>query len=1172
MGQTVASQADVRDIESVDFVGRTVEQHWLTAGQHAVAAGKPQVMLVSGSPGIGKSRLLREFLRTMRNTEFAIGIGRGYQDFSFPYQPWMDVLRALDPQTPLPLEAHGVKAEEIFDDTSTTQSRIAGRHNDDLRGLFLGVFQTLIDRAGRSPLLIVLDDLHWMDRSSIDLFLHVVQGLADAAMTRPIPIMLVTAYRTLEERPHLSRALARARRAPVTHKLALGGLDHSDVHLFLEQLGLPRPAPQLVDTILEATDGNPLFIQEVVYQLRARNALEQRQGFTITPLKAMQLALPTDVHSAIASRLQDLDHGTLDLITWAALLGTRFSLDELCLLSGADEDAALDGLDAAAGFVTSARDAFRFAHPLYRHVLLQRLNTARRERMHALAAQKLEALPNDRKDSNTWRVAQHLMDAGPRADPNKLLRFCRTAADQAAQVFGWPNAARAYSAAAAVATSEQERGELHYKAGTCHRLGGDVGPCLEQFDLALDAFRVSGDNRATAEVMMWKARQETQAVPFGELVVRPFEEALELLGDGEDSLRGSIFASISNAYFHAGMPLEAKEKGQEALAIGRRIEDPDLCNDALSELGLAQTQDMELEAAVKTYREAIELADLAGNRSLINVPAQRLTNVLYMLGRLEDARRNAEEGLEVARQTNYPSEESMACASLTMIAAATGHFDDVLHHSRQAMKAFHRSHYAFGPYIAMRALAYVRCMRGAAQEAEDAIAPIVEPGRVFANPGALMAAQQAVSSHYIHAVAGQSSPAGGAENRARLKALEEHLRRLEAGRLRAQSMSDICAIVEMAEVYGGPDLARTGCALLATALSKGILLTHGWCFLVPRVLGAGYALLGDYDSAADHFEQAIGAATAMDARPELARSCFDYARMLTANGYSHEARDLLVQAHETFRDLGMVDFARKAANLGQVLDLHLDPPERQTDRPVLAALEIDLLKRIAAGESEQQIAESLFLSSDHLETTAKQLYAKLDITGRNEAAAFALSQGLIDYQPSQDRVPVTILVTDMVDSTGMVERLGDERAQVVMHLHDQVLRTCIRDASGTEITHTGDGIMASFRSTAEGLACACNMVLALRRYNENAPDAPVRIRIGLDSGEALLEEGGLFGSVVISAVRICDRAAPEQVLISEAVDAQLAGVSFERRPLGAYELKGFSKPVNLFEVQWENME
>jgi len=162
-----------------------------------------------------------------------------------------------------------------------------------------------------------------------------------------------------------------------------------------------------------------------------------------------------------------------------------------------------------------------------------------------------------------------------------------------------------------------------------------------------------------------------------------------------------------------------------------------------------------------------------------------------------------------------------------------------------------------------------------------------------------------------------------------------------------------------------------------------------------------------------------------------------------------------------------------------------------------------------------------------------------------------------------------LLCTDLADFTSTVERLGDDRARILMRVHNRLLRMCIRLHGGQEVTHTGDGILVSFDAIRGALDCAVEMRAMLAKHNQLHPETLLRIRMGMHAGSPLHEDGRLFGSAVNVTMRVCTAASPEQILVTSeirelAARCELTRPSFHHR--GAFELKGLPAPLELHEL------
>ena len=166
----------------------------------------------------------------------------------------------------------------------------------------------------------------------------------------------------------------------------------------------------------------------------------------------------------------------------------------------------------------------------------------------------------------------------------------------------------------------------------------------------------------------------------------------------------------------------------------------------------------------------------------------------------------------------------------------------------------------------------------------------------------------------------------------------------------------------------------------------------------------------------------------------------------------------------------------------------------------------------------------------------------------------------------------TVLFTDLVGHTAMMQRLGDDTGRAVLREHEQLLREALKRFGGAEVKSMGDGFMASFASVTSAMDCAIAIqrAFAERNRRSRADGGPqLHIRVGLNVGEPIEEDGDLFGSVVILASRITAEAGANEILVPESVRHLLAGKDYTYAPRGETSLKGFAEPMRLYAVQWD---
>ena len=376
---------------------------------------------------------------------------------------------------------------------------------------------------------------------------------------------------------------------------------------------------------------------------------------------------------------------------------------------------------------------------------------------------------------------------------------------------------------------------------------------------------------------------------------------------------------------------------------------------------------------------------------------------------------------------------------------------------------------------------------------------------------------------------------------------------------------------------GAPDAARVAHGRLARLFEKGIVLTSGGIFGIPRVLALGPNLLGDEQGAERQFQDAEEAARKTGARPELGRSLLDHGCFLLKGGGAggrHAAGERALLAAAIFDELGMHPYFERASRLAEECGRTAPPPSVRSPEDELEPPEIELLQRVARGRSPHDIAVELLLDPESVAMDIERLYAKIDVSGPALAAAYAFGQGIMAPASSPlSSGPLVLMVTDMVGFTSFVERVGDARGQTTIHVHNRTIRFQLARHRGSEVTHTGDGIMASFASGDDAVACAHAIQAQFARYSEEHPDRPIRVRIGLNAGRVLPEENRLFGAALNAAVRVCAHAEAGQVLLSANALAMLGEANAARaRALGTFPLKGFGESDRYLRADRERIE
>ena len=1169
-------------VQVAPFVGRSQElsqlEHWLEEAR----AGHPRVVLIEGDAGIGKTRLLHEARSIAMRLGMQVCFGRGYEDLTLPYLPFVESLRpqlerrpddarpALGPD--LEIVRHLLYGAGAAVGSSLAPGPAQADH--ERLQLLLALGNVVVKLAQTQPALFIVDDIHWADGLSLDLFEHLAFTMSDMAAREPMPMLVIGTRRPIAADERLARLIGRIEREEICRTFSLAGLNEGEIGELLGGLGLKRPSHQLVATVTDATQGNPLFVQEVLHHLVRQHALHEQGGYLVTATAPTDFTLPEQMTAAIVRRSHGISDACRRVLTLASFLGDRVSLEGLGAVSGVSEQELVGLLEEATHrqILRAEGDTFAFAHPLMRHVFYQEPSAPRRQRLHGDIAQSLRRLYADDADSHLLEVAHHVVRAGSAVDAPTVLDYGRRAGDRTFGMFAWSDAARYYEAALAsgAATSllsTAERADLHYRAGRARYYDQDVGPCRHHYEKAIEAYRLAGDVRGLAQALMELTRTSLAIVPLGTVAdLTPLDDVLAALGDREPGLRGQIIAVMAEAYRNGRQAEHAKRHGQRALDIGRQLEDDPLCAYASFALGLAHINDLDVRHALDCWEDALVYARRAGDVIREGRALHRIPLALTLLGRLADADATAVKACESTRKSHDWGNYSLGLSHLASVSVARGDFDLVERHAHETMVMVSRSRFPWGGFRSLLALACARALRGAWTEARDALDVLVARGRVFDDAGPIVHAFAGLFRRWLHAY--EEGDAGD-------------LGPLVADAMKVigtdtYSLAPLCALIELSEIAGTPAVAAPAVERLARAAERGIVFSSGWMCLVPRVLGVAATMDRRWDAARGYFRDAIDVATAAGARPELARTYLGYARMVVAQpgGGRAEAAELVTRARSLFTELGMAPFARRADDLAQALqlDVRAATAERGDYPDDLSEREAEVLSRMARGRTRDEIANELILGRATLADHMNSIFEKIKVSDDAAATAYAIEKGLAAEPRVVGGVMPSlriILVSDVVGSSALIRRSGDAKAHALMRQHDALLRRCLVDHQGTEVTHTGDGIEASFSAASNAVDCAVAIQRAFAGHNREHPGESLQVRIGLNAGEPIATEGRLFGAAVHAAFAICARAGAGQILVADVVAQLIADKGFRMSHHGRVALKGLGR-MRVHEIVWED--
>ena len=434
------------------FVGRDAELEEMRGLLEDALAGQGRLLLLSGDPGIGKTRTADQLSTYARVRGARVYSGRCHEgDGQPPYWPWAEALRGyvLDAD-PVGLRWQlGSRAADVAQIVPELAERLGdvgeppdmGTEQARFR-IFDSFAAFLAGASGARPLMLVLDDLHWADEPSLLLLRFVARRLADTGL------LLIGAYRDVELGRHhpLAETLGDLAGVDGTRRIALHGLEPKGIADYIElTAGVDRPPPDLADAIRDQTGGNPFFIGEVVRLMAAEGRLGEADG-------RREVTIPQGVREVIGRRLDRLSEAANEVLRIAAVCGREFRLDVLdrvCDRPLPEIEAALREAVANRLVDESAERPGRFAfyHALVRETLQAEVPAARRVRLHKRIAKALESVYEGELDDHLGELAHHFLEAGPLGDVGCAVDYATRAADAAEGRLAYEDAALLYAKA-----------------------------------------------------------------------------------------------------------------------------------------------------------------------------------------------------------------------------------------------------------------------------------------------------------------------------------------------------------------------------------------------------------------------------------------------------------------------------------------------------------------------------------------------------------------------------------------------------------------------------------------------------------------------------------------------------------------------------------------------------
>ncbi|MDG0867093.1 helix-turn-helix transcriptional regulator [Candidatus Lucifugimonas marina] len=973
------------------LVGRESELDELTAAFENAREGHGYLVTLIGEPGIGKTRLTQELLLTASKRQAITAVGTCYEGTTTPpYWAWIQlirslltkptdaILRALKPRAAVMAETVP-EIKGLFPNTAVLSEVETGQARFRL---FEAITKFLCEVAEYKPIVLVLDDLHWADQSTLDLIEYAVREFSSK------PILVVGSYRDTElgRRHPLSDSLAKIARTTDFKRILLRGLDLDEVTRMVHTTVNESTSPELIAEIHERTEGNPFFVTEVVATLTKE--AENRGG----DFDALRFKIPEGVREAIGIRLNKLSDECNEILRTAAVIGREFDFSLLIMLnSERSEEDQLTLIEEAVAVgtvreVEGSRDHYEFAHALIQQTLIEELTTGRRVRAHARVVTAMEQLYAEHLSDHASDLLHHCTEG--LVSEQKIVNYAQLAGDQATALYA-TREARAYYEQALQALGDDsdviQRAEILANIGLGELLTLNYPHTQRGWDHVADAFKIYDEmeDHKSAVTLLRQARGFRPIWLHSREAV--YSRALEMV---EPSSTDAGYLLVQ----HAGaLRFEEMDHDGAAAALDRALEIAiDSGNKRLETrvlLGLADNggPDGDAEGAADLRRRAAVLAQETDQP--IEEASARRAVLTQLISEVDagDALRNIEEVLELERLFGFDTSiifEQLRIAIIGGDLANIPYFADLVDRDHDD-DSVHR-------ILAGLALWHLEDT----SELDERFAEAHDESQF-----AQTLWQRASNASFLSLVAWSTGRADDA-----MKAAVVAHSFLEMPKIISEIEAFARVAISISAIMTGNEVEA---AEQRRHLVDGPISIAGttYYFAGDRILAALANTAGLLDEATVHFEDALNFTSDPSYRVEAAWTCHDYAKLLieraSAQGRSAEsaqhlnkARELISTGLAVAREIGTKPLENKFTTLQEQADSF--GLTRNTRPDGLTNREVDVLRLICDGLSNQQIADELVITLSTTASHVANILGKTASSNRTEAAAYAIRQGLAD--------------------------------------------------------------------------------------------------------------------------------------------------------------------------------
>jgi TolB-like protein/tetratricopeptide (TPR) repeat protein len=907
------------------FVGRAAERSRLDQMLDEAKRGRGGLVLLGGEPGVGKTRLASEILEDGREKGMLALVGHAYEDETAPFITGSEILEEMvrllsgdELRSMLGENASEIsrllpELRQLYPDIPKPIDMPPGLQQ---RHLFKNVLEFLIRSSSKQAMVMLLDDLHWADESSLGLLEHLAPHLPE------LPILMVGTYRDVDAdigRP-FARSMATLVRQRLAERIQIKPFEESSVAAMLSALGGSGPPAPLVHAILDATEGNVFFIEEIFRHLSEEELIFDDQGHWLPAIDVAKLDVPEGVRLVTARRLERLSELTQRVLSVASVIGLRFSVG-LLEAASPDGDGVLEALEEAeaARLLQPAEGGrelrYEFVHALARQTRLSALSPLRIQRLHLSIADAIEGSTGGQPERRAAELAHHLVEASASANYERTVGWLMIAGKNAVAAAAMEEALQNFeSALTLLGDGDKElRADLLHQRGAARLPLGLREGFVADLGEAFDSYESMGLGEKAATVvselsymLAWNGRPADSKV----LIAR----ALTLIGDRESLSRCKLLTAQGLALSMSGDAAGAEKANETAVRIARSLEIPELLAEALQNHSLALWQRLDGVTMERTVHEAAAIhREMQHEWNLGQCLWMEQAGFVFQ-GKFDEAERLNDELHPLAKRNEDVG--SLACSALMncVIEQARGNLEESSRQMRRSIDLFEAGNFPWG-FMSEGHYSVNALLAGEVENARTAF----ELAGANILPGVSWSGTD--TCYWLSGKAWLGDPDAYSVFEAERYQLPEPGEAKRSG-----AVLFLMGAIEALTFLGRGDEAAELYPAMRDVVTSGsgvVSFTYG---LHERFAGMAAAAGKDWEAAERHFKKALQLAEDLPHRVDQARVRYWYARMLldrNRTGDTERARGLLSEARELSESMGLRGL------LDQIEQIDLPAPKGQ---------------------------------------------------------------------------------------------------------------------------------------------------------------------------------------------------------------------------------------------------